>query len=71
VAALQQPIDVRLWLADLGKIDARRTKQRKVVSPVYQAEMTTIALFWKFIEQEQLMGVYEVRITEWLEATEV
>ena len=71
VAALQQPTDVRLWLADLGKIDARRTKQRKVVSPVYQAEMTTIALFWKFIEQEQLMGVYEVRITEWLEATEV
>ncbi len=56
VAALQQPTDVRLWLADLGKIDARRTKQRKVVSPVYQAEMTTIALFGKFIEQEQLMG---------------
>lgn len=67
VAALQQPTDVRLWLADLGKIDARRTKHRKVVSPVYQAEMTTIALFGKFIEQEQLMGVYEVRIAEWLE----
>ena len=71
VAALQQPTDVRLWLAALGKIDARRTKQRKVVSPVYQAEMTTIALFGKFIEQEQLMGVYEVRIAEWLETTEV
>lgn len=27
--------------------------------------------FGKFIEQEQLMGVYEVRIAEWLEATEV
>lgn len=33
--------------------------------------MTTIALFGKFIEQEQLMGVYEVRIAEWLETTEV
>ncbi|MGO2669551.1 MAG: DUF2399 domain-containing protein, partial [Lacticaseibacillus paracasei] len=26
-----------------------------------------IALFGKFIEQEQLMGVYEVRVAEWLE----
>ncbi|WP_424320660.1 DUF2399 domain-containing protein [Lacticaseibacillus chiayiensis] len=67
VAALQTPKDVRIWLADMGKRDARRTRQLNVITPVYQAEMTTIALFGKFIEQEQLMGIYEERIAAWLE----
>ncbi|BAN74249.1 MULTISPECIES: DUF2399 domain-containing protein [Lacticaseibacillus] len=66
VAALQTPKDVRIWLADMGKKDPHRTRKLKVVTPVYQAEMTTITLFGKFIEQEQLMGIYEERIGQWL-----
>lgn len=68
VAALQTPKDVRIWLADMGKKDPHRTRKLKVVTPVYQAEMTTITLFGKFVEQEQLMGIYEERIGQWLDA---
>ena len=66
VAALQTPTDVRVWLADLGKKNAKRTKQLNVMTRVYQDEMTTIALFGKFIEQEQLVTIYEKRIAAWL-----
>ncbi len=66
VAALQTPTDVRVWLANLVNKNAKRTKQLNVMTRVYQDEMTTIALFGKFIEQEQLVTIYEKRIAAWL-----
>ncbi|ERL65947.1 DUF2399 domain-containing protein [Schleiferilactobacillus shenzhenensis] len=66
VAALQTPADVTRWLTFYGRQDSRRTKPLTVRYPVFREEMTAIATFGKFVEQEQLMGEYEARIGRWL-----
>ncbi len=66
VAALQTPRDVRLWLAELGKRNSARTRALQVTSPVFQAEMVSVTMFGKFVEQEQLMPIYTQRIADWL-----
>ena len=66
VAALQTPRDVRLWLAELGKRNSARSRALQVTSPVFQAEMVSVTMLGKFVEQEQLMPIYTQRIADWL-----
>lgn len=66
VAALQTPRDVRLWLAELGKRNSVRSRALQVTSPVFQAEMVSVTMLGKFVEQEQLMPIYTQQIADWL-----
>lgn len=66
--ALQTPTQVATWLAIAGKPDAthQRTKRLAVQQLVFQAEMDSICLLQRFVEQEQLIDEYEQLIMAWL-----
>lgn len=65
-AALQSPAQVFAWLNQYGKVDTQRTRSLTVAEPVFQQELKSINLVGKFVEQEQLMAVYEKLIGDWL-----
>ncbi|GAF41495.1 hypothetical protein FC83_GL000086 [Agrilactobacillus composti DSM 18527 = JCM 14202] len=66
VTALQRPVDVAKWVALMGKPDPKRTRALTVQNAIYQQELNVIQLSEKFVEQEQLLAIYEARIPQWL-----
>lgn len=66
VSALQQPAAVAKWLVLRGKTDAKRTRRWQVDTPLYQMEMDSVVTLGKFVEQEQLIDIYEQQIVQWL-----
>jgi len=64
--AIQTPENVSKWLTLKGKTSAKRTRKLAVTIPRFQQEMNSISLMGKFVEQEQLIAVYEKLIPAWL-----
>jgi len=64
--AIQSPANVTRWLTLLGKPDVKRTRQLTVQTPTLREELDSIHLFGKFVEQEQLIAVYERLLGAWL-----
>lgn len=66
--AIQTPGNVSLWQSIYGKADARRTREVTVTPEVLNKEAQTIQTQGCFVEQEQLIEVYERLIPAWLAA---
>ncbi|WP_369404674.1 hypothetical protein [Secundilactobacillus odoratitofui] len=64
--ALQTESRVSEWLTLMGHPSVKRTKRLMVKTPALQKQMTAISIFGKYVEQEQLMPIYETLISEWL-----
>ncbi len=67
IMALQPLADVNYWLGAYGQQDVKRTKRRQVQDPVLQAQMDAVVVTQRFVEQEQLVEEYELRIGRWLQ----
>ena len=65
--AIQTPQNVANWLVRFGKQSSKRTKRLAVQTPVLQTELESIITFKKFVEQEQLIAMYEQLIPRWLD----
>lgn len=67
VLAIQNPERVIGWLTStLAKSDTARSRRLKVTSPQFEAEMDSVVVTGKFVEQEQLLSDYERLIPAWL-----
>ncbi|GEO68338.1 DUF2399 domain-containing protein [Levilactobacillus acidifarinae] len=66
--SLQSPQQVVEWLTlyGEGRVDARRTRQVTVQTPLLREELLAIHTLGNFVEQEQLIAAYEVKIERWL-----
>ena len=65
--SIQTPKRVVDWLMRFGKEDIHRTEGAFVENKILKEEMTSIYVFKKFVEQEQLIGEYEPLIEQWLQ----
>ncbi|MFD1485203.1 DUF2399 domain-containing protein [Lacticaseibacillus baoqingensis] len=67
VTAIQTPDNVRDWVVLYKQsTPASRFRAVKLTASVYQAELQTLRVNAGFVEQEQLLGEYEVLIDQWL-----
>lgn len=64
--AIQTPRWVLDQLSSWGKHDPARTRFQSVQDPDLKKEMISINRLGMFVEQEQLIGEYETRISSWL-----
>ncbi len=64
--SIQTPERVVDWLMRFGKEDIHRTEGALVENKILKEEMTSIYVFKRFVEQEQLIGEYEPLIEQWL-----
>lgn len=67
--ALQTPENVAKWLVRFGKENPRRTKRLPIQNALLKSELESIHSFKKFVEQEQLIAIYEEIIPKWLDET--
>ncbi|WP_461226173.1 DUF2399 domain-containing protein [Lacticaseibacillus suihuaensis] len=66
--AIQTPRRVMAWLSRYGKEDRRRTQVQAIRDSELALEMNSIVFQGQFVEQEQLLAVYERLIAAWLGA---
>lgn len=64
--ALQLPQQVFAWLVQDGKVAVKRTQHLPVETALLKEEMASLHTVGRFVEQEQLIGPYELAIGQWL-----